>query len=244
MKPKPLDALALRRHSLPPVADDDKQSKGRLLVIAGSRDIPGAALLAATAAMRAGAGKLRIATVRSAAPQLAVAMPEAMVVGLPEARDGGFSPAAVKRIDTLAESADAIIAGPGVKSNAACAKIASSLLRTRAAVALDVAFLERLPRSTSPDRSCTVLLPNADELSTLLGCSRDEVEKSPVECGRAAAERYNGVVLVKGVASHVVTADGRAWRYDGGSPGLGGHRGIVASSEAEIPAGHCAHRRW
>src|SRR5437764_1217597 len=41
------------------------------------------------------------------------------------------------------------------------------------------------------------------------------------ECGRAAAERYNGVVLVKGVASHVVTADGRAWRYDGGAPGLG-----------------------
>jgi ADP-dependent NAD(P)H-hydrate dehydratase len=221
VKPKPLDAIALRQQSLPPVADDDKESKGRLLVIAGSRDIPGAALLAATAAMRAGAGKLRIATVRSAAPQLAVAMPEAMVVGLPEARDGGFSPAAAERIDALAESADAIIAGPGVKSNAACPKIASSLLRARAAVALDVAFLERLPRSTSPHRSCTVLLPNADELSTLLGCSRDEVEKSPVECGRAAAERYNAVVLVKGVASHVVTAEGRTWRYDGGAPGLG-----------------------
>jgi ADP-dependent NAD(P)H-hydrate dehydratase len=221
VKPKPLGATALRRHPLPPVADDDKQSKGRMLVIAGSRDIPGAALLAATAAMRAGAGKLRIATVRSAAPQLAVAMPEAMVVGLPEARDGGFSPEALKRIDALAESADAIIAGPGVKSNAACPKIASSLLRARAPVALDVAFLKSLPRSTSTDQNMPVLLPNADELSTLLGCGRDEVEKSPVECGRAAAERYNAVVLVKGVASHVVTADGRAWRYDGGAPGLG-----------------------
>src|SRR5689334_12953371 len=84
--------------------------QGQLLVIAGSRDVPGAALLTAAAAMRAGAGKLQIATVQSVASQLGIAMPEAMVVGLPQAADGGFAAAAVKRVGELAAEADAIVA--------------------------------------------------------------------------------------------------------------------------------------
>src|SRR5215212_10541517 len=83
-KPVKLDVAALRDHPLPPVVDGDKDSKGRLLVIAGSRQVPGAALLTATAAMRAGAGKLRIATAASIATAVAIAMPEAMVIALPE----------------------------------------------------------------------------------------------------------------------------------------------------------------
>ena len=221
MKPKPLNRAALDQRPLPPIVDGDKESKGRLLVIAGSRDVRGAALLTATAAMRAGAGKLKIATVQSAAPHLGLFMPEAMVVGLPEADDGGYSAAATKRIDALASAADAIVAGPGVKPNGDCAAIASALLATRAALALDVAFLEILPTPTLKRETLPVLLPNAEELTSLLGCDAKDVEANPVECGRAAAERYNAVVLVKGVASHVVTADGNAWRYDGGAPGLG-----------------------
>src|SRR5919106_4302502 len=77
-----LGRRALRAHPLPPVIDGDKETKGRVLVIAGSREVPGAALLTATAAMRAGAGKLRIATVDSVAIPIGVAMPEAMVAGL------------------------------------------------------------------------------------------------------------------------------------------------------------------
>ena len=97
-EPEPLDRQALAGHPLPPVVDGDKETKGRILIIAGSRDVPGAALLAAMGAMRAGAGKLRIATVESGAPQLGMAMPEAMVIGVPEAHDGGFSGGAVERM--------------------------------------------------------------------------------------------------------------------------------------------------
>src|SRR5215213_9627546 len=95
---KPLNRTALRSHPLPPVVDGGKEAKGRILIIAGSREVPGAALLAATAAMRAGAGKLRIATVESIAPQIAVAMPEAKVIALAEHRSGGFARSAVRQI--------------------------------------------------------------------------------------------------------------------------------------------------
>src|SRR4029453_4037434 len=80
--PKPLTRAALEAWPLPPVEGGEKNTKGQILIIAGSRQVPGAALLAATSAMRAGAGKLRIVTVESIATDVAVAMPEAYVAGL------------------------------------------------------------------------------------------------------------------------------------------------------------------
>jgi hydroxyethylthiazole kinase-like uncharacterized protein yjeF len=224
IKGAPLDQAALKSHPLPPIIDGDKDTKGRILIVAGSRQVPGAALLAAMGAMRAGAGKLRIATVESVAMPLGIAMPEAMVIGLPEIDSGGFGPEAAERIRELASEVDAAVAGPGIKRSEACKRIADVLLETEAAVALDVALLRTLepPHEREPERSSTpILLPNADELASLLECEAQQVRDDPVGCGLRAAELYRSVVLVKGVSSHVVTPDGDAWAYEGGGPGLG-----------------------
>jgi NAD(P)H-hydrate repair Nnr-like enzyme with NAD(P)H-hydrate dehydratase domain len=98
------------------------------------------------------------------------------------------------------------------------------LLESDARLALDVAFLETLEplherelgRQTMP-----VLLPNADELASLLGCERKLVEDDAIGCGHRAAGLYRSVVLVKGVISHIVEPDRDSWTYDGGAPGLG-----------------------
>src|SRR5437764_8058691 len=88
----------LRAHPLPRHEHDgDKQARGRVLVIAGSTEVPGAALLAGLGALRAGAGVLQIATCRTAAPHLGIAMPEAMVVGCRETAAGGIDPADAPR---------------------------------------------------------------------------------------------------------------------------------------------------
>ena len=221
MKPKPLNRTALGNHPLPPVIDGDKETKGRILVVAGSREIPGAALLCATAAMRAGAGKLRIAAVESAAVATGVAMPEAMVIGLPEDNQGGFAVSAVKSIGEQAATVDAVIGGPGMAPGASCAKIAESLLAGEARVALDAALLRALQPSKHERSTLPVLLPHSSELASLLDCNEEQVEREPLRCGLRAAELYRSVVLVKGVDSHVVTPRGEAWRYHGGAPGLG-----------------------
>lgn len=221
MSGTPLDARALEKHPLPPVIDGGKESKGRILILAGSRAVPGAALLSATAAMRAGAGKLRIATVESAAMAVGVAMPEAMVLPLAEADDGGFADAAVEQLRELARDIDAVLAGPGVKRSPVCKGLAEVLLESNAALALDVALLETLEPPEQPRQPLPVLLPNADELAALLDCDPDEVERDPIGCGVRAAGLYRSVVLVKGVTSHVVTPEGESWTYDGGAPGLG-----------------------
>jgi len=221
VKPTPLDKTALEDHPLPPVIDGDKETKGRILVVAGSREVPGSALLCATAAMRAGAGKLRIATVDSVAIPIGVAIPEAMVMGLPEDAQGGFAPAAAARLREQAAKVDAVIAGPGLAQNAACAQIAGALLETDARVALDAALLHALQPLESQRPTAPVLLPHAGELASLLDCDEAEIERDPVACGLNAAKRFRAIVLVKGVTSHVVTPAGEAWTYSGGAPGLG-----------------------
>ena len=224
MSPAKLDKQALDQHPLPPVIDGGKETKGRILVVAGSRDVPGAALLTATAAMRAGAGKLRIATVESAAVAVGVAMPEAMVIGLPQADDGGFGTGAIDQIRDAAADVDAVVAGPGVKRSDMCKRLADVLLESDSALALDVALLETLEPLHERElgrKSIPILLPNAKELASLLGCTPERVEADSIGCGLRAAELYRSVVLVKGVTSHVVTPDGQCWAYDGGAPGLG-----------------------
>ena len=65
-----LDATQLKRHPLPPVEEGDKNSNGQLLLIAGSRETPGSALIGATAAFRSGCGKVPVATVEPMAPHV------------------------------------------------------------------------------------------------------------------------------------------------------------------------------
>lgn len=216
-----LDQAALDAHPLPPIRDDDKESKGRILVIAGSREVPGAALLTATAAMRAGAGKLRIATAESAAVRLGLQMPEAMVIGLPEDAGGDLAGSSVEMITTQVADVDAVVAGPGVQHSDACGAIAEKLMTSETALALDVAFLKALRPPEQPRKIAPVLLPDADELASLLDCDKDEIERDALGCGLRAAASYQSVVLVKGPPSHVVSPEGEVWTHELGVPGLG-----------------------
>ena len=221
MTPATLDRAALADFPLPPVHDGDKDSKGRIFVLAGSRQVPGAALLCATAAMRAGAGKLKIATGDSVAVAIAMAMPEAMVIGLTEHRDGGLAKSAVRQVGNEAKGIDAIVAGPGMANGSTCREIAAELLKSPGHLVLDAALLHALRPLDTPRASLPILLPHAGELASLLDGDEEDVDLDPLGCGLRAAKRYGAIVLVKGVTSHIVTPDGKAWAYAGGASGLG-----------------------
>ena len=220
-KPGALTRAALKAFPLPPVVDGDKETKGRILIIAGCREVAGAALLVANAAMRAGAGKLQMATVEAVAVATALAMPEAKVIGLEEGRDGGFTKAAVRGLAEQAEQADTIVAGPGMAGAGTCAALADALLATDKRLVLDAALLHSLKPPRSDRDPLPILLPHAGELASLMDCDEDAVADDPIDCGLRATERYRSIVLVKGTTSHVVTPDGRVWTYKGGAPGLG-----------------------
>ena len=99
-----------------------------MLILGGSREMPGAVILAATAALRAGAGKLTIATGASVAQLVALAIPESRVLGLAENDAGGFTVEAVAALDPLADRINAILIGPGMQDEAATARLVHALL--------------------------------------------------------------------------------------------------------------------
>lgn len=220
----PLTPVELKRHPLPPVEAADKDAHGRLLVIAGSKQTPGSAAIAATAALRSGCGKVSIATVEPMAPHVALAVPEALMIALPSGRDGGISRAAAGQIVERTADYDAIVAGPGMKQGQPCSLLARKLLEANLdRLALDAAMLYALPPHDGAARSAPapILLPHDREMAALIGCDEEEANRNPLRCGLECASRYGALVLVKGAQSHVVTPDGVAWKYEGGGPGLG-----------------------
>src|SRR5512133_1259651 len=145
-----LDQRLLRRWPLPGVPEDaDKEARGRVLVVAGSREIPGAALLAAVAALRAGAGKLVIATAASVAQPLALAVPEARVIALPETPEGAFDAAAVRLLESSANTAAAALIGPGLMASAGTCRFVTALLPllAHAPVVLDALAMDYVRES-------------------------------------------------------------------------------------------------
>src|SRR5690606_33994751 len=102
--------------------------RGHVLVVAGSHEMPGAALLAAIAALRAGAGKLTIAAPERVAQGLALAIPESRVMGLAETRAGGFAARDCDRLAPLSETCSAVVLGPGMLDEARSVAFVRELL--------------------------------------------------------------------------------------------------------------------
>jgi len=218
----------LCRMPLPVPAEGSKDQRGRVLVAGGGRAMPGAVLLAAEAALRAGAGKLQVATGQGIAPGVALRLPEALVLGLPETEDGSLAPDAAAALAKSATHADALLLGPGMMdTDAAMALVKGVLGRLDPATApllvLDAGALcgqEALQQALRPHAGRAVLTPHAGEMASVLGVSRDDVEADPLGTGRRAAALFQAVVVMKGAATHVVSPEGEAWHYGGGGVGL------------------------
>jgi hydroxyethylthiazole kinase-like uncharacterized protein yjeF len=216
----------LRDHPLPrPEKEGDKKQRGRVLVIAGSVEMPGAAYLAGVGALRAGAGVLRIATCQSSTAQIGVALPEARVFGCSETRGGGIDPENCARLIELAESASAVLIGPGMIDEGAVEELVVALLERAQTpqFVLDAAALTELRSHRdvfARHRGRITVTPHAGELATFLGSSRADVEADPLAAGRAAADIVQGVVAVKGAATHIVSYQGEEWLSEHGTVGL------------------------
>jgi ADP-dependent NAD(P)H-hydrate dehydratase len=221
-----VDRDLLRRFPLPEHPEDgDKEDRGRLLVVAGSRELAGAALLAGTGGLRAGAGKLQIATGASVAPALAVAMPEARVVGCPETDEGCIAGEAIQPLLEWAAGAQAVLIGCGLQHGPPLDAMLDALLASGVdtPLVLDAAVLGSLaPRAEAVRawKGGIILLPHAREMARLLECEVQEVEADPLAAARRAAQTFGAVAVIKGQYSYIVAPDGRAFRFTGGGVGL------------------------
>jgi hydroxyethylthiazole kinase-like uncharacterized protein yjeF len=223
---KLIDDALLRRWRLPELGDHaDKVARGDVLVVGGSTEMPGAGLLAATAALRAGAGRVQLVTPRSVAMAVAVAFPEARVIGAAETRGGELSPRCAKALHAELGACRALLLGPGMRGS----EVSTSVLReARAAgcgatVVLAAGAIQHLAQRRQtrwPGESQVVATPHAGELAKLCSCKIDEVHADALALGRETARSHGAIFVVKGSETFIVAPDGTAYRNVAGNVGL------------------------
>ena len=219
-----LDAGLLRTLPLPQPEEGSKEERGRISIIGGSREVPGAILLAATGAMRAGAGKLQIATVSSRAAALSLAMPEALVIDLPETEAGGLQCRALAALSTRWAGTNALLVGPGMVEEDDSHEILACLLagQEEATVVIDAGALPRIIELGDHLRRRSgrvIITPHAGEMANLLGVEKAVIEADPAAAATRLTKDLGLVVVMKG-SDTVVTAPEGIWRYEGGGVGL------------------------
>jgi hydroxyethylthiazole kinase-like uncharacterized protein yjeF len=218
-----------------PAPGSGKEARGQLLVVGGGASTPGAVRLAGEAALRAGAGKLALGTVRETAGPLAVAVPEAQVLGLASDGGGSIAPTAAADLLRRAESADAVVVGPGFPDRDAAVDLLERFLpelTTQVVVdALASAYLTANPDGLHHLAGRAVLTVNLGELAATAGSEEDAVSEDPLPAARQVARDSRVVVLAGGEVKYVVSPGGEAWRVEGGGPGLG------VSGSGDVQAG-------
>jgi len=239
-----LDRAWLAAHPLPVPSDDEtKNSRGRVLSIGGSRTVPGALRLTGEAALRVGAGKVRLATIESAALSMGLLLPEAAVIGLPENGDGEIASLASAALDTIAR-VDTVLVGPGMTSRDAARRLVAAVaasLPDDAVLILDAAgvacagpLLDRL----RPLAGRLILTPHLGEMAALCECAETEVAAAPERIVVETAGRFGAALLLKGPHTLVASPDGVLVDYPGGGVGLAtsGSGDVLAGAIAGLAA--------
>jgi NAD(P)H-hydrate epimerase len=190
-----------------PPRDIHKNSRGRLIVLGGSRNYMGAPALSALGALRAGCGLVTMAVPESVAAAAASSLPEAVFVPLPEKNGhidfGGFK----KIFPALADMGGALVLGPGLGRSPGAFRTARFVYENwTEPILIDADAL----RADYPERrDDAVATPHAGEAARILGVSPGEVERRRLESCKSLAEKF-GAALLKG--PHTLLSDGRETR--------------------------------
>jgi hydroxyethylthiazole kinase-like uncharacterized protein yjeF len=247
----PLDPAWLAANPLPaPDADTDKNARGRVLVAGGSLTVPGALRLTGTAALRAGAGKLQLATVKRATLALGMTMPEAAVFALPANSAGELGDAAGEALCALFDRCDAFVLGPGMGARSPATDILAPVLaapRPELSLVLDaaaVAGATHFAEAMRLHQGRVVLTPHAGEMCGLMECDEARVADDPCGIAQEAAERFGAIVALKGPETWVACPGEEPLRYPGGGPGLatGGSGDVLAGIVGGLLARDAAPR--
>ncbi len=222
-----------------------KGSFGKVLIIGGSPNYRGAPTLAAGAALKSGAGYVRLAVPAELVPQIFAMVPEA--VFLPQSGTGPMGAEHLPELLELALDADAVVIGPGLSTDPESVRLAREFIAAaEAALVVDGDALTALAGREELCRERdypTYLTPHPGEMARLLGSSVSEIEARRVETALEAADRYGAAVVLKGAHSIITDPSGSAWINLTGNSGMGtaGSGDVLSGLVGALAATHGAH---
>lgn len=214
-----------------------KDSRGHVVLVGGGRAVPGAPRLTAEAAFRAGAGKVQIATIGSAAIALGVLLPEAGILPLLEDDEGEIVATVTGPLARAIERCDVALVGPGMGTGDAAREWGGLISGSAPGKALVLDAAAIAGAALARERAGPLILtPNHDEMARLLEQEPDAIANDPAAAARTATERFGAIVVLKG-SDTVITAPGEApLHYPGGGVGLatGGSGDVLAGAIAGL----------
>ncbi len=201
-----------------------KGTYGHVLLIAGSRGKPGAACLAAEAALRSGVGLVTVAAPASSHAVIVSHVAEAMTEPLAETPEGTIARSALVRALELAGERDVLALGPGITTHESTRRFVHDLLRQRTVPTLvDADGLNCLapwPDDITGRDAPLILTPHPGEMARLLGRVTEDVLAERVEVARRFAEQHSLILVLKGHRSLIAAADGHVYINPTGNPGM------------------------
>jgi len=198
---------------------------GHVLVVAGSRGMPGAAALAALGALRAGAGLVTVATGRGAQPLVHAHCAEAMVEPLPETEGGTLARKGLAVLLKLAAGKDVVVIGPGLGGATDVTEVVRRAVeKIESPVVIDADGLNALAGHPDQFRGSStrprILTPHPGEMARLLGKRIDDVQRDRLGAARAFARKHQVYLVLKGYRTLVAAPGGELFVNPTGNPGM------------------------
>ena len=201
-----------------------KGNAGRVAVIAGSYGYIGAAALSSFAAVKGGAGLVTLLTPENAREILAIKLTEVMVKGLPVSDNRLVTEEALEVVSETLDKADVLAIGPGFGvSEETGDLIREILVATAVPCVIDADAITALKDHTellSHMLAEKVLTPHPGEMSRITGIRVAEIEKNRVEVARLYAEKWQAVIVLKGVPTVIALPDGTVYLNNTGTPAM------------------------
>ncbi|MEM7495547.1 MAG: NAD(P)H-hydrate dehydratase [Myxococcota bacterium] len=167
---------------------------GRCLIVGGGLGMPGAALLAAHAALRVGAGLVRVATHPQHASAAACSQPEALWHGVTD----------VAELEKVLSRASCIVVGPGLGLSSWGRSLWDRVVQAKCPLVVDADALTLLAQQPCR-RSDWILTPHPKEAAGLLGCSVVKIQRDRFAAAEELCRRYGGVAVLKGAATVIAS---------------------------------------
>lgn len=194
---------------------------GKAAVLAGSRGMTGAPILSSEAALRTGTGLVYLLTPAEIEAQTSAQLRE--VVGIPlESENGIITAQSSEKILNFSQKVDVLAAGPGLSSGGVQAVIEKILKEKKKTLVLDadainaIKDLELLKKYSGE----IVLTPHPGEMSRLINKSTAEINNNRLKIARNFAQEYNLTLLLKGAATVIASASGKAFINTSGCNGM------------------------
>ena len=201
-----------------------KGSAGRVMVVAGSCGYVGAAALSSFAAVKGGAGLVTLLTPENTREILAIKLTEVMVKGLPVSNDRLVMEEAMEVVSEALEKADVLAIGPGFGVSEETGSLIREILVTTAVpCVIDADAITALKDHTellSHMLAEKVLTPHPGEMARITGIRISEIEKNRVEVARLYAEKWQAVIVLKGVPTVIALPDGTVYLNTTGTPAM------------------------